>query len=136
MHGEYANATEADRWIALYTELVSSTENALRQARVANLTQTAEMQLIQAHLGNLKDRLAFWRIRRGREQLRGRLAVEALPLSRPETAERSPDGRGSTVTTPAAGPSWVRGPHELESGGTAGAREPVTYGPGTRPESG
>jgi hypothetical protein len=92
MHGEYAHATveEADRWIALYTGLVSSTENALRQAQSFNLTQIAEMQLIQANLANFKDRLAFWRIRRGREQLLGRLAVEDLPPGRPETAERSP----------------------------------------------
>jgi hypothetical protein len=45
---------EADRWIALYTKLVSSTENALREAQVINLTQAAEMQLIQAHLATSK----------------------------------------------------------------------------------
>jgi hypothetical protein len=106
---------EADRWIALYSGLVSSTENALRQAQSFNLTQIAETQLIQAHLGNLKDRLAFWRIRRGREQLLGRLAVEDLALSRPETGERAPDGRSSAVTSLSAGPSQVGGPHNLSA---------------------
>jgi hypothetical protein len=66
---------DADSWITIYGELVRSTEEALRQAQSRGPVPESEIQLLNAHLSSFRDRLAFWRIRRGRDQLLQRPAV-------------------------------------------------------------
>ena len=71
MNGDNSHAImdDADSWIAIYGELVRSTEEALRQAQSRGPVPESEIQLLHAHLSSFRDRLAFWRIRRGRDQL-------------------------------------------------------------------
>jgi hypothetical protein len=77
MNGDNPHAVmdDADSWITIYGELVISTQDALRQAQAHGPAAEAEVQLLQAHLSSFRDRLAFWRIRRGRDQLLQRPAA-------------------------------------------------------------
>jgi hypothetical protein len=78
MNGDNSFATmeDADSWISIYGELVRSTEEALGRAHDRSPVPEREIQLLHAHLSSFRDRLAFWRICRGRDQL----------LQRPPTA--------------------------------------------------
>jgi hypothetical protein len=77
MNGDnsYVTMDDADSWITIYGELVRSTEEALHQAQDRGPVSDPEIQLLQAHLSSFRDRLAFWRIRRGRDQLLQRPAA-------------------------------------------------------------
>jgi hypothetical protein len=71
----HAIMDDADSWITIYGELIRSTEEALRQAQTRGPVPESEIQLLHAHLSSFRDRLAFWRIRRGKDQLLQRPAV-------------------------------------------------------------
>jgi hypothetical protein len=77
MNGDNSHAIveDTDNWITIYGELVRSTQEALRQAEDRGSVPEAEIQLLHAHLSSFRDRLAFWRISSGRDQLLRRPAV-------------------------------------------------------------
>jgi hypothetical protein len=76
----------ADCWIAVYSELVRSAEAAMSQAQ--SRAPGPEIQLLQAHLSSFRDRLAFWRMHRGRDELLER-PVEGSWLIGPSAPEVS-----------------------------------------------
>jgi hypothetical protein len=100
MKGDNSHAimADTDNWITIYGELVRSTEEALRQAEDRGSLPEAEIQLLHAHLSSFRDRLAFWRIRRGRDQLLQRPAVGAWVI-RPAPSSVGPgNGRPAPTT--------------------------------------
>jgi hypothetical protein len=92
MNGDDSRAIteDTDNWITIYGELVSSIEDALCQAEDRGSIPEAEIQLLHAHLSSFRDRLAFWRIRRGRDQLLQRPAVGGW-VTRPMPSSVGPE---------------------------------------------
>jgi hypothetical protein len=68
--GQRGDAQETSRWIAVYTELVTVTQHVLARARDGS--PTPDLELLEAHLDDLRQRLAFWRMRRGADLLNGK----------------------------------------------------------------
>jgi hypothetical protein len=99
MNGDNPGATleDADSWIAVYSELVRSTETALRKAQSRG--PTPEIQLLEVHLTSFRDRLAFWRIRRGRDELLARPAEASWLVSSPAVGSR-PFGPADSAIQP------------------------------------
>jgi hypothetical protein len=72
--GDEGSVDEAEHWIKIYTTLVELTAEELLPVRSGRYADSADMDVLEAHLDGLSDRLAFWRLRLGREKLsRGQL---------------------------------------------------------------
>jgi hypothetical protein len=95
MNGDNSQAIvdDADGWITIYGELVRSTEEALRRAQGRGPVPESEIQLLHAHLSSFRDRLAFWRIRRGRDELLRRPAVGGWMVRSGASATTPGNGR-------------------------------------------
>jgi hypothetical protein len=59
------STSEADRWVAIYNDLMTCTREVLDRAGDANHLRGSEMSLLEGHLDELAGRLAFWRMPRG-----------------------------------------------------------------------
>jgi hypothetical protein len=61
--------SEADYWIEVYSMLVEHHEAALAWEQAPALSAAAEISFIQSGLDTLRERLAFWRIKKGQDWL-------------------------------------------------------------------
>jgi len=77
MDGEHSRSgwtatSEADHWIEIYSMLADQHEAALERVRESPLPGATEIAFIQSGLDTLRERLAFWRIKRGQDWLSSR----------------------------------------------------------------
>jgi hypothetical protein len=66
---EPAATYEAEYWIGVYSLLVANHEEALGRTEELTLTGDDEIAFLRSGLDTLRERLAYWRFRRGRDWL-------------------------------------------------------------------